>query len=238
MVSTDSEEFTVHEQMSITIVCTASGFPAPTLSFFRGTEMMITTSGRIQLVEGKAGSGIGGLSTASLSFILSNAEDVDSGEFSCVAGADIPGIGLLADTVNFNITVLSKDLYNSNTMFFISLLCSIVGPVITSSPMNQLVVSPGDTAFTCVAEGLPRPTISWFITVPNGSQVELPRNDSALGLSIEDTNGPGDREVMSVITITNILPFLGTTYTCVVSNEVDTQVAAANLTVQSKCKPL
>ena len=101
--------------------------------------------------------------------------------------------------------------------------------------MNQIVVSPGNTTFTCVAEGLPRPTISWFITVPNGSLVEFPRNDPALGLSIEDTNGPGDREVTSVITITNILPFLGVTYTCVASNEVDTQVAAANLTVQSKC---
>ena len=104
--------------------------------------------------------------------------------------------------------------------------------------MNQIVVSPGNTTFTCVAEGLPRPTISWFFTVPNGSLVELPRNDSALGLSIEDTTGPGDRVVISVISITNILPFIGTTYTCVASNEVDTQVAAANLTVQSKCKTL
>ena len=104
--------------------------------------------------------------------------------------------------------------------------------------MNQLVVSPGNTTFTCVAEGLPRPTISWFITVPDGSLVELPRNDSVLGLSIADTTGPGDRVTMSVISITNILPFLGVTYTCVVSNEVSTEVAAANLTVQSKCKPL
>ena len=72
---------------------------------------MITTSGRIQVVEGKAGLGIGGLSTASLSLILSNAEDADSGEFSCVASADIPGSGSLADTVNFNITVLGKNKY-------------------------------------------------------------------------------------------------------------------------------
>ena len=113
----------------------------------------------------------------------------------------------------------------------------VVGPNITSSPLNQIVVSPGNTTFTCVAEGLPRPTISWFIIVPNGSLVELPRNDPVLGLTIEDTSGPGDREVMSVITITNILPFLGVTYNCVASNEVDTQVAVANLTVQSKCKP-
>ena len=110
-VPTDSQEFTVHEQMSITIVCTASGFPAPTLSFFRGTEM-ITNSGRIQLVEVKdAATGTGGLIQVSLSFTLSNAEDADSGEFSCVASADIPAIGSLADTVNFNITVLGKNKY-------------------------------------------------------------------------------------------------------------------------------
>ena len=114
----------------------------------------------------------------------------------------------------------------------------VVGPNITSSPINQIVVSPGNTTFTCVAEGLPRPTISWFITVPSGSLVELPRNDPALGLTIEDTTGPGDRVITSVTSITIILPFLGVTYTCVASNEVDTQVAAANLTVQSKCKPL
>ena len=237
MVSTDSQEFTVHEQMNITITCSATGFPAPNLSFFRGTEM-ITNSGRIQLVEGKEGSGTGGLSTASLVFTLSNAEDADSGEFSCVASTNIPVIGSLADTVNFTIAVLGKDLRTIHPSSYLSIYYILVGPNITSSPMNQIVVSPSNTTFTCVAEGLPRPTISWFITVPNGSLVELPRNDPALGLSIEDTTGPGDRVVMSVTTITNILPFLGTTYTCVASNEVDTQEAAANLTVLSKCKPL
>ena len=111
-VPADSQEFTVHEQMIIIITCSASDFPAPTLSFFRGTEM-ITNSGRIELVEGKDTTGTGGLSTSSLSFILSNAEDADSGEFSCVASTDIPGIGLLADTVLFNITVLGKMLVSS-----------------------------------------------------------------------------------------------------------------------------
>ena len=65
---------------------------------------MITNSGRIQFVDVKAAT-----TTASLSFILSNAEDADSGEFSCVASTDIPGIGSLADTVNFNIIVLGKE---------------------------------------------------------------------------------------------------------------------------------
>ena len=61
-------------------------------------------------MEGKAGLGTGGLSvkaattTASLSFILSNAEDADSS----VASTDIPGIGSLGDTVNFTITILGK----------------------------------------------------------------------------------------------------------------------------------
>ena len=107
-VPTDSQEFRVHERTSITIVCAASGYQAPTLSYFRGTDML-TNSGRIQIVEGKAQPAIGGLIQVSLSFILSNAEDADSGEFSCVASTDIPAIGSLADTVNFNITVLGKN---------------------------------------------------------------------------------------------------------------------------------
>ena len=127
-------------------------------------------------------------------------------------------------------------MYTCNCTEYVCVPFNVVGPNITSSPMKQLVVSPGDTTFTCVAEGLPRPTIGWFITDPSGTLVELPRDDPQL--SIEDTTGPGDRVTMSVISITNILPFLGVTYTCVVSNEVDTQVAAANLTVLSKCKPL
>ena len=73
---------------------------------------MIANSGRIQLEEGKdAATGTGGLSTASIVFTLSNAEDADSGQFLCVASADIPGIGSLADTVDFNITVLGKNLF-------------------------------------------------------------------------------------------------------------------------------
>ena len=104
----DSQEFTVHVQMNITITCVASGFPAPTISLLRGTEMLIN-SGRIQLVEGKEVTGTGGLIQVSLSFTLSNAEDADSGEFSCVASADIPEIGSSADMVNYNITVLGKN---------------------------------------------------------------------------------------------------------------------------------
>ena len=87
---------------------------------------MITTSGRIQLVTGKAGSGIGGLSTASLIFTLSNAEDADSGEFSCVASADIPGIGSLVDAVNFNITVLGKKNYMASLFLLSHMLAQLV----------------------------------------------------------------------------------------------------------------
>ena len=100
--------------------------------------------------------------------------------------------------------------------------------------MNQLVVSPGNITFTCVAEGLPRPTIEWFVTLPDGTPEELPRNES--GVSIEDTDGPGDRIIMSVVAITNVQPIIGGIYSCVASNDVDTQVAMANLTVQSKWK--
>ena len=81
--------------------------------------MITASSGRIKLVEGRTGSGVGGLSAASLSFTLSNAEDADSGEFSCVASADIPVTGSLADTVNFNITVLGERNYINYVLAFL-----------------------------------------------------------------------------------------------------------------------
>ena len=125
-VPTDSQEFIIHEQMNITITCSASGFPAPTLSFFRGTEV-INKRGRIQLVEGKAPPAIGGLFIASLSFTLSDAEDANSGEISCVASADIPGIGLLADTTNINITVLGKNTMNRVCTNFSCMHAQVIG---------------------------------------------------------------------------------------------------------------
>ena len=95
---------------------------------------MIASSGRIQIV--KAQPGIGDLSIANLTFTLSNAEDADSGEFSCVASADIPGIGSLADTVNFTITVLGKEIYNRSLLAF---LCAcFFTKIITTSDSVQL----------------------------------------------------------------------------------------------------
>ena len=56
-------------------------------------------------------------------------------------------------------------------------LYNVVGPNITSTPMNQIVVSPGNTTFTCVAEGFPRPTVEWFTTDLSGTLVELSQDD-------------------------------------------------------------
>ena len=78
-------------------------------------------------MEGKAGSGTGGLSTASLSLILSNAEDADSGEFSCVASTDIPVIGSLVDSVNFNIIVLGKKNYMASLFLLSHMLAQVIG---------------------------------------------------------------------------------------------------------------
>ena len=75
----------------------------------------------------RTGSGVGGLSAASLSLILSNSEDADSGEFSCVAGTDIPGIGSLVDAVNFNITVLGKKNYMASLFLLSHMLAQVIG---------------------------------------------------------------------------------------------------------------
>ena len=103
-----------------------------------------------------------------------------------------------------------------------------VGPYVTTPPMDQAVVSPDSATFTCVAEGLARPTITWFVLTGDGPQ-GLPA-----GVLVQSMNGIGDRQVMSTLTIANTQPLLAGMYVCNATNDVDVEVAMATLTVNSE----
>ena len=104
-----------------------------------------------------------------------------------------------------------------------------VGPDITTPPMDQAVISPDSATFTCVAEGLPRPNITWFVLTGNGPQ-GLP----AGGFMVQYVNGIGVRQVMSTLTIANTQPLVAGMYVCNATNDVDVEVAMATLTVNSE----
>ena len=56
------------------------------------------------------------------------------------------------------------------------------------------------------------------------------------GFRVETTEGAGERDVASTLIVENIQPLDSGVYTCIASNEVDTDMAAANLTVHSECQ--
>ena len=96
--------------------------------------------------------------------------------------------------------------------------------------MDQLVVAPGNVTFTCVAEGVSRPNITWFFLHSELGPIQAPSDTFSLN------EGPGEREVMSTLTITNSQPVNGGMYSCNASNEVSTETATATLTVHCQSR--
>ena len=101
-----------------------------------------------------------------------------------------------------------------------------VGPVITRPPRNDLVVTGSNVSFICSAEGLPRPNITWF-ALTDADPVEL----MAPFFSFEIVEGPGERNITSIVTFINVQPILGRAYTCNATNIVNEVHSTVNLTV-------
>ena len=116
----DFDLFITNKQRDITFTCTASGSPAPTISFMYEGMSLTRTDGKPMSLGGAlmervmVGSEMAslnsstGLYTVSQSLTLFDAVDEDSGNFICSANADIPGTGTRIDSVIFNLTVYGK----------------------------------------------------------------------------------------------------------------------------------
>ena len=116
----------------------------------------------------------------------------------------------------------------------VSDLFSVVGPNITVPPHDQTVVAPAGVSFTCVAEGLPIPNITWSTFTDSQRLTELDTQDSNISTSI---NG---RQLTSVLTLSTVEPFITTaiTYLCNATNIVSQDRAMATLTVHGEWSPL
>ena len=116
----DSQQFEIHEQTDFNFTCMAVGFPAPSLSFLRRGQPM----GEEETEEAEIGETLPdgfevgsedvmnlnseGLHVVTLTLTLFSAMDEDSGNFTCMASSNIPGIGFIVDSVTFELTVLGK----------------------------------------------------------------------------------------------------------------------------------
>ena len=106
-----------------------------------------------------------------------------------------------------------------------------VAPNITSPPTDMTVVEPERASFTCVAEGLPRPFITWFLQQDNMTS-EI---SDGLDFNITVTEGSGDRQVTSILTVASVRPSLAGMYICNASNMVDDNTENATLIVHGEC---
>ncbi len=85
------------------------------------------------------------------------------------------------------------------------------------------MTDPDGVSFTCVATAFPRPNILWFFTQT--------LEDSNFKIVEEST---GERQLMSTLTVTSVMPSLAGTYTCNASNVVSDATESAELTVYSE----
>ena len=122
---TASQQFQTNEMTNITITCTVSGFPAPSISFQRGIEDLTNTASvgsvgqtlaeRVQVGMEETMLNVDGLYVVTRDLTLFHADDGDTGEFTCTASA-----GDRSDKVAFELTVQS--MCRCTTMFNLKLI--------------------------------------------------------------------------------------------------------------------
>ena len=107
-----------------------------------------------------------------------------------------------------------------------------VPATIDAPPMDTTVVSPNPAVFTCEADGVSTPVITWWRQEPSNSLTQL--SSDGIIVTISDRN-LDSRTSQSNLTILNPLPVDTAEYVCVATNEIASDTASAVLTVYGMC---
>ena len=119
--------FSINEKKDITFICTATGTPVPSISFWYDGLVLNHTGGESAIL-GEAladrvmlGNEIVSLNSSTHSYVVTQSltlfkvVDTDSGNYLCLSSADIPGIGLRLENVTFSLTVNGEFWYLIST---------------------------------------------------------------------------------------------------------------------------
>ena len=106
-----------------------------------------------------------------------------------------------------------------------------VAPSITAPPMSVNVVSPDPAMFSCTADGVPRPDITW-LRVNNGTEMEV-LEDSSTQIT---TTTLSDRLIMSVLTFNETQSSRSGVHVCSATNLLGSAREVAELTVNGELK--
>ena len=242
-IITPKENFTyiVNETNTITFECSASGIPAPTISWFRVNQTMSTmlvNSTRSLIAPSQVnptyelpdGRGTASLVTSTLT--IPATQDEDSGQYACQAVNDFGN-----ETRQFELIVQGKlvcsELAEHCNLCTINILTQFllcpVAPVVTLKADDVETVEGMSATFFCAATGRPRPTINWYQTVgDNDTQERVDMSDVRVTVTEEEM---GDRELMSNLTLRSILPSDAVDYFCHADNGVGDDVVRTNATL-------
>ena len=110
-------------------------------------------------------------------------------------------------------------------------LPTLVPATIIVSPMDTTVVSPSPAVFTCVADGVTTPVITWWRRESSDSLTQL--FSDGINVTILEEN-LDSRTVESNLTILQPLPVDAAEYLCRATNELASITASAVLTVYGR----
>ena len=114
------------------------------------------------------------------------------------------------------------------------LLSLSVAPSITTPPVDVIVTSPETAVFTCEADGVPTPTITWWrydTTLTEVTEVTDAMENVTINVTSSDS-----RTVMSTLTFTNTQPILAAQYRCTTSNLLGMASENVTLTVNGELR--
>lgn len=107
--------------------------------------------------------------------------------------------------------------------------CSLLAlPVIQVAPVDQRVLSPNTTTFSCEAYGVFRPNITWR---KSSESLNLVSESDNVIISSESIGSNG---TLSTLQLTNTQPFNATDYVCVASNDIGEDTSSATLVVNGR----
>ena len=98
-------DVTVNESASISLKCTARGFPAPSFVWLQGTTELMDGLPRITIVTSSFNPDAEGFRMVISILSISSANCSDAGSYACVASNNEPGLFNGEDRSNFTITV-------------------------------------------------------------------------------------------------------------------------------------
>ena len=191
------------------LMCTATGVPAPTISWFR-IGVLLSDDSVTLVIASSTDASMSLLSVISTLNVTSVMRDSAFATITCTASN---GVGVNSSD-STQLIVLCKLFVPYVVVEFeewINSLASPVAPIVTDISDNQTVTSPAPVSFNCTVDSCPSSTITWL---HNGAEVQAaPPRVTIITVQVDN------RTQESSLTLLNTTAEDTGTYTCSAVND-------------------